>query len=190
MKKITLLLSFCFLLVAENIFAQACNNLLTVTVSNVVNSSSCTTPCSGSATASATGALGYSWTPANQATATATGLCAGTYTVTAIDASFNCGTATVTITCTNGVVDLITPASLNIFPNPAINFISVDLISKMQGNFSLNVLNVLGEVIYHETVAVNGNLSKRIDVVSLPQGVYFLELKNEKITLTEKFFKE
>src|ERR1051326_4658818 len=101
MKKITLLFFISALGFAGNAFAQ-CNNMLTVTVSGVVNSSSCVTPCNGQATGNCSTATGWVWSNGQQ-TQTATGLCAGTYTVYAYDASFNCGSATVTITCPGAV---------------------------------------------------------------------------------------
>jgi gliding motility-associated-like protein len=55
----------------------------------------------GSATATATGGTGpytYAWTPSGGTNATATGLIAGTYTVTATDANGCTSTATVTLT--------------------------------------------------------------------------------------------
>src|ERR1051326_7590790 len=105
MKKFTLAFSIIVLFAAGKLFGQVtCNNALTATISNVVNSSTCTTPCNGQATGSASGATTYIWMPGNQSTPTATGLCAGTYTFYAINSTnFDCGSATVTITCANAV---------------------------------------------------------------------------------------
>lgn len=189
MKKSTLLFGIISMFCCGKIFSQTCNNVLTVTVSNVVNSSSCT-PCNGQATGNSSGATGYLWSN-GQTTATATGLCAGTYTVYAYDASLNCGSKTVTITCPgSGVFDFTDAASLNVFPNPASDLISFELASTMHGNFSLSVMNVLGETIHQENIFVNGNLKKWIDVSDFKQGVYFLELKNEKNILVGKFLKQ
>ncbi|MEW6467274.1 MAG: PKD domain-containing protein [Bacteroidota bacterium] len=74
---------------------------VTAAIASVVNVS-CSSGCNGSATASATGGngpYGYSWTtsPA-QSTATANGLCAGTYTVYITDAGNCTSTAVATIT--------------------------------------------------------------------------------------------
>jgi large repetitive protein len=61
---------------------------------------SCFGTCDGSATASVSGGIGpfsYSWSPAGGSSATASGLCAGTYTVTVTDMS-DMSTATVGVT--------------------------------------------------------------------------------------------
>lgn len=73
--------------------------LLTATVTST--NSSCNNSCDGTATANVsggTGAYSYLWQPGGQTTATATGLCAGTYTCTVADAN-NC-TVTQTFTIT------------------------------------------------------------------------------------------
>lgn len=71
----------------------------------------CNGACDGTATANAiggTGALAYSWnTIPAQATATATGLCAGTYTCTVTDA--NSCTSTITATITQPTLVVLTP---------------------------------------------------------------------------------
>jgi gliding motility-associated-like protein len=60
-----------------------------------VSNSTCNASCNGSATVSATGGTGtytYSWSPVGGNAATASGLCAGTFTCTILDAS-NCLTS-------------------------------------------------------------------------------------------------
>ena len=89
---------------------------LTLTTSNTVAGCSL---CNGTATVSATGGTTpytYTWstTPA-QTTATASNLCAGTYTVTVVDASgCNTGTASVTVTSSAAATVIISPAASTI----------------------------------------------------------------------------
>ncbi|MCC7301156.1 MAG: gliding motility-associated C-terminal domain-containing protein [Bacteroidia bacterium] len=80
--------------------------------------------CNGQATVTATGGSApytYLWTPTNQTTQTATGLCAGTYTVQVTDAT-GClsATTTVTITTTGGGLTL-TPTITNALCNGQCN---------------------------------------------------------------------
>ena len=81
------------------------NNIITITQPTIITAttttvnSNCGTP-SGSATATASGGVGpysYVWNPTGQTTATATGLLAGSYTVTVTDANGCTHTATVTV---------------------------------------------------------------------------------------------
>ncbi len=69
----------------------------TVSPANIL----CNSQCTGTATVTATGGIApytYSWNAGGQTTQTATGLCAGTYTVIVTDAASSSDTAIVTIT--------------------------------------------------------------------------------------------
>ncbi len=74
----------------------------TLAVTAVVNSNVlCFGSCTGNATATVAGGVApytYSWTPLGGTNATANGLCAGTFTITATDVNGCNGTASVTIT--------------------------------------------------------------------------------------------
>ena len=82
-----------------SVTVQGSNGNLTATTSTT--DESCAGACDGTATATASGGTGpytYSWnTVPNQLTQTATGLCAGQYILTFVDANQCSGTATVTI---------------------------------------------------------------------------------------------
>lgn len=104
--------------------AAGCFNTDTVTFTNppvlAVSTTStnltCFGSCNGSATGTATGGTGaytYSWAPGGQTTATATGLCAGTYTLTVHDAKGCSATSTVTITQPTAIVDHSTITNAN-----------------------------------------------------------------------------
>lgn len=88
-----------------------------LTLSTSSTNETCNGSCDGTATATGgggTGAIGYSWnTVPVQNTATATGLCSGTYTVTITDANGCTMTATVTITSPPAVVDNVVITDAN-----------------------------------------------------------------------------
>lgn len=88
-----------------------------LTVSAVSTNETCNGACNGTGTATGaggTGVLSYSWnTVPVQNTATATGLCSGTYTVTVTDVSGCTATTTVTITGPPAVVDNVTITDAN-----------------------------------------------------------------------------
>ena len=104
MKKFILTSAFSLFMLCD-IFAQLTGTPISLTTT-VTPSTSCTAPCDGTASVKATGGTPpytYNWsTSPSQTTATATGLCPGTYTVFVLDASPsvpNPAVATVTITC-------------------------------------------------------------------------------------------
>lgn len=91
-----------------------------ISCSTALNVTTASTPsgcngCTGTATATATGSgpFTYSWAPSGGNAATATGLCAGTYTVT-VDDGISCSpptTQTVTVGSTSTPVTVSTPAT-------------------------------------------------------------------------------
>jgi gliding motility-associated-like protein len=93
-----------------------CSNTLNVTVTstNIL----CNSQCTGTATATPFGGSSpytYSWT-GGQTTQTATGLCAGTYTVTVTDANGSTQTATVTVFSIPGPTAEVSASVNNIIP--------------------------------------------------------------------------
>ena len=191
MKKITIALSMIFLFATAKISAQTCNMTLAVTISGVVNSSTCITPCNGQATGNCPTATGYLWTAGNQTTATATGMCAGTYTCYAYDASFNCGAATITITCPQGVHENEMSAFVDVFPNPAFDNVSITLSYSNGGDVKeISVFNSIGEKVLSENFTSSKKFLNKLYVGNLPSGIYFLDLKDEKNSYRTKFIKE
>ncbi len=193
MKKFTLTLSILFLFAAAKLYAQvSCNGAIQASISGVVNSSTCTTPCNGQATGSGSGANTYLWQPGNQSTPTATGLCAGTYTFYAINSTnFNCGSATVTITCTNAVNENDASAYLQIFPNPASENLTINFTYPNGGTVKeVSIYNSIGEKVKMKLYGNSGKFSNTISISELPKGIYFLELRDEKNSYKRRFVKE
>ena len=190
MKKFTISLSLLFLFAAAKISAQTCNNVLTATISGVVNSSSCT-PCNGQATVSCPNATSYLWQPGNQSTPTATGLCAGTYTVYCVNTSnFDCGSAVTTITCPNAIIENNVSTYVDLFPNPASESLSITFSYPNGGDVKeISVFNSIGEKVLGENFS-SKKFTNKLFVGNLPSGVYFMELKDEKNLYRTKFMKE
>lgn len=166
---------------------------LTVT-STQTNASVCTAPCNGTATANVTGGsppYTYLWgTNPNQNTQTATGLCPGTYSVGVADGSFNYGGTTVTITCVQGVNEYHLNSFVDVFPNPASDNISITFTFPNGGKVTaLSVYNSIGEKVLFENYS-SQKFSGSLFVGNLPEGTYFLELKDEKHLYRTKFIKE
>jgi len=190
MKKTTLQKTMLLFLFFAFFYAGTVSAQLTLTVT-ITNATNCTAPCDGSAAANNVAGATYSWnTTPVQTTATATGLCPGTYSVTATYMTFTAG-GSGTVGCGgNGVFDITTASSLSVFPNPATESVSLDLSSTMHGNYMLSMATIFGETVLAENVAINGNMNKLIDVSTLPRGVYFIELRNEKNFYAGKLLKQ
>lgn len=228
-----------------------------------VTNASCENQCDGSATANAlygTGPYTYSWnTSPVQATATATGLCPGTYTVTITDStgstttsvatvnippaptispngdiltassgssyqwllndSVITGATTMTYVATqsgdysvivtkNGCTDtsethtyistigihetVINSSNIALYPNPANNQITLMVNGiKLKESLQVEVHNELGQLVKTGTLTANTtNAKASIEISTLPQGAYFVILKNSTTFVNKKFIKQ
>ena len=91
-----------------------------------------------------------------------------------------------TVQCggTNGIADLIDEQSMSIYPNPTNGKFTLVIASKAKQS-QIEVYNVLGEKVYSITNSPI-NQSTIFDISSQPSGVYFLNIKTDKESFTQK----
>lgn len=147
---------------------------LIVTTSSTTES--CTNCCDATATVNPSGGTApyiFSWsTTPSQSGQTATGLCAGTYTVCVTDANGCTNCDTITINPISGIQNISREDQMSIYPNPTndifyfetgraetIEFVIYDLLGKKVGNGIL-------------PLAVRSY--EAVDVCSLKPGIYFI----------------
>ena len=93
-------------------------------------------------------------------------------------------------TCTgidenNGLHDVM------VYPNPASDYLYVDLTSEVQGNLSFKVMDMTGRVVATENVDYFGdNMHYKMDVNNLAKGLYMLNIENTKGKVIRKFIVE
>ena len=75
---------------------------------------------------------------------------------------------------------------LNIYPNPSNDNITISSPS-LTGITQLSIFNVSGKKIIDRQLTVNEN---RIDISTLPRGVYFVRVQNEKMVEVGKMVKQ
>lgn len=81
-------------------------------------------------------------------------------------------------------------AQLRTFPNPAGNYLTVAFTSSCTGPVNIRIVNQVGQTMIDHllTEPLNGEVSQKIDIGSLPAGIYFLGiLCNGAHQLTGKF---
>ncbi|MGI8893379.1 MAG: choice-of-anchor J domain-containing protein [Bacteroidia bacterium] len=117
----------------------------------------------------------------------------GTYTVV-LTATNPCGSVShtfdITITGIVGITE-IPGATINISPNPAADFMIIDISGLSGEKITVNITNVLGQQIYSDLLTLTGdNYSSKIDVSSYDKGVYFITIQTEKHATTRKLIIE
>lgn len=91
----------------------------------------------------------------------------------------------VLLTCPVGITENQLAQSIEIFPNPS----SISVVIKLNGlqsDTEMQLLDVHSRSIYKAFIQKSKTANHTIDVSKLSKGVYFLNLRNEKATITEK----
>lgn len=142
------------------------------------------------ATLTANGASTYTWNPGgNGTTIVVTPTITSTYSVTGVDVN-GCEANTV-LTQSVSICTSINNISSNqnlmlqIYPNPANDFITINFDGLTETNSSIEITNTVGQIIMKQYVT-NETL-KNINVSNLSNGIYFVQLKqNGKSIATKK----
>ncbi len=74
--------------------------------------------------------------------------------------------------------NILKEIQFKIYPNPTHNYSTLDFEIKESSNVIMNVLNQLGQKIYSDNLGnfPRGQFKQRIDVSSLPKGIYLIQL--------------
>ncbi|HHH53331.1 MAG TPA: T9SS type A sorting domain-containing protein [Bacteroidetes bacterium] len=75
---------------------------------------------------------------------------------------------------------------VNIYPNPANNYLNINI--GKEGNYHLSLLNLEGKRIFSDIIS--GNYDKTIDLSGFSSGLYFINIYNEKYTYSGKVIKQ
>lgn len=111
-----------------------------------------------------------------------TGLTTGIYVVTVLDAN-DCQSQPESFFVSDlAGIDGVEPVSVNVYPNPATDQLTIELKGSEQMTFLL--LDVTGKVIYNGLVMPN-NITT-IDLTSLEVGTYFVQLPHETIKVMKR----
>jgi chitinase len=89
----------------------------------------------------------------------------------------------------NGVNSL--QNSFKVYPNPAKESIILDIAASQHSkNVSYKIVNMFGQIFIYKTIAIHDNYIKKINISSLPNGVYSIELSNDGKTASQKIIKQ
>jgi hypothetical protein len=93
---------------------------------------------------------------------------------------------------TISIDDIPNSFDFHLYPNPIkSSLLTIDFEQSKLENVLLQIQNMLGQTVYSETIKNSiGKQTKTIDVASLPNGAYFIQLKNEHKIHSAKFIKQ
>jgi hypothetical protein len=86
----------------------------------------------------------------------------------------------------NGVSDMPNLKSLNIMPNPATDNLTLDINLMKTDNIKYSLINVLGSVVYTNSVGTSSGGKFYINTSHIPAGIYSLQLQLTKQTINQK----
>lgn len=87
----------------------------------------------------------------------------------------------------NSVVEKELSYSIKIFPNPATNELTIVFSELAELSAKVELFSIHGKTIITETIYIEQN---KIDISSLPSGLYFITISTPKHTYTRKILKE
>ncbi len=142
----------------------------------------------GTATAQAIGPnppFTYLWST-GQTDSTATGLTAGTYTVTVTDANGCQAVGTIEVDLLNSTSTLPGLLSFGLRPNPSSGSFSASLELAESMPVSLEILDSTGKVLHNADSKTGQNLQWQVELPNLPSGSYWCRWSSNGKILTKK----
>ena len=129
----------------------------------------------------------YFWNdPNSQASEDATNLLIGTYQLVVTDANNCTGSLTETVGNATSIELDLNVGRLNALPNPSNGKFIVELRDLNNDEYSFEIRNILGQLVYVETLKGNAVQDLSIDLTESEKGVYLLTISNSKGKRTEK----
>ena len=87
-------------------------------------------------------------------------------------------------------LEAIDETLVHLFPNPTTNLLNIQF-KDLADDFSLNLLNLQGQLLYQKQLSLNGAKHlETLDLSDLPKGLYLIRLVNEQKALVKKIIKQ
>lgn len=130
----------------------------------------------------------YAWnTQPIQTTANIDSLNAGVYILNVLDANDCSFTIEFTVDQMTDINNLAKEKwDFSIKPNPSDGIVNVDLSLGFNIDWSMNIINSIGEIYYSTNSDLQDNINGIITVEEIPSGIYFVVVKSENKVITKK----
>jgi hypothetical protein len=155
-------------------------------------SASCSSCCDGYIVSTAFGGTppyAYAWSN-GQTTPTDQSLCPGTYTLCVTDANGCVTCDTTVVNFATGINNQSANGNLDLFPNPATNFVTVKETVSNSVSSVISITNVLGETVFTKSISGTAELNESINISGFDSGIYFISVKTSSGTSVRRFVKE
>jgi PKD repeat protein len=83
-------------------------------------------------------------------------------------------------------ITIIDETTFSIYPNPSKGQFVIELSAKESVSYNMGVVNILGVEVLRKDIEVNGSYNETIDLSAVPEGVYYLYLKNDEQSVVRK----
>lgn len=107
-----------------------------------------------------------------------------TYTYSDLNSCENNAQEEITVLPSTVSVNDINKISFEIYPNPNNGKFTVNLPSSLSGNLIITIVNNFGMIIYKNNITNKPKLD--IDLNKYSRGIYFINIKGEKVNVSEK----
>jgi len=87
----------------------------------------------------------------------------------------------------NGISELKAESFFSVFPNPATDFINLEIKNKLLIGETIEVKNILGETIWNHKI---NSPQMNVDCSEWANGIYFIQLKNSDKVYSQKIIKQ
>lgn len=83
----------------------------------------------------------------------------------------------------------IQASSIHLYPNPSKDFLNIDLKAWNQQPVEVKIINISGQVMWHQSLVIPDHTPLEIAITKLPNGIYFLKASNGFKTASRRFSK-
>lgn len=92
-------------------------------------------------------------------------------------------------TAITGINESILANNVSVFPNPANDFVQVNVNCQAESNVKIELLNAIGEVVFSSEETGSAAFTKQIDCSMFAPGIYFMSVQVGNERVTKKFTK-
>jgi len=97
-------------------------------------------------------------------------------------------TVNVSVEVTN--LPVIEGEELAIYPNPAQNVLNIEFPGNLQGNYTIELVNLTGKTVYTDRCNVSQGQVKQVPLRNIPSGIYMVEISNKDEKVSAKIIIE